>query len=64
MKRRPFFVLAIVIAAAALLQAAIGPASTPADFQSDLPPGTVCTTCGPIPTGVSPPVAPPAQPAL
>jgi hypothetical protein len=52
MKRRPFLALSLLIVAAALVQAAFVPASTPADFQSDVPPGTVCTVCGPIPTGV------------
>jgi hypothetical protein len=52
MKRRPFLALSLLIVAAALVQAAFVPASTPADFQSNVPSGTVCTVCGPIPTGV------------
>jgi hypothetical protein len=52
MKRRPFLALSLLIVAAALVQAAFVPASTPADFRSNVPPGTVCTVCGPIPTGV------------
>jgi hypothetical protein len=63
--RRPFLLLAGVIGAAALLHAMFSPASSPADFDSDLPPGMVCTTCGPIPTGVCPlPLAPDSAPAV
>jgi hypothetical protein len=51
MKRRPFLALSLLIAAAALVQAAFVPASTPADFQNGVPPGTVCTVCGPISSG-------------
>jgi hypothetical protein len=58
MKRRPFLALSLLIVAAALVQAAFVPASTPADFRSNVPPGTVCTVCGPIPTGVCPIVPP------
>ncbi len=58
MKRRPFLMLALVIALAALVQAASVPASTSADFESDVPPGMVCTACGPIPTGLTPPGTP------
>jgi hypothetical protein len=54
MTRRPFLILSLVIGAAAVLHAMFSPASTPADFESKLPPGMVCTTCGPIPSAASP----------
>ncbi len=58
MKRRPFTILALLILAAAALQAALGPASPPiAESAGDaLPEGMVCTACGPIgqPTPNSP----------
>jgi hypothetical protein len=50
MTRRPFLLLSLFIAGAALLQAVVGAKSTPPDAGADgkLPAGMVCTTCGPI----------------
>ena len=58
MKRRPFVFLTLLFTAAAAVQAMLSPASTPSDFEGDLPPGMVCTACGPIPTGDFPIVPP------
>jgi hypothetical protein len=51
MTRRPFLLLAVLMGIAAIVHAMIVPASTPADFKGDLPPGMRCTVCGPISTG-------------
>jgi hypothetical protein len=48
MKRRPFLLLSLFIAGAALLQAVVGARSTPPSADGKLPAGMVCTTCGPI----------------
>jgi hypothetical protein len=66
MTRRPFLLLSLFIAGAALLQAVVGAnsTSTPADASGELPPGMVCTACGPIYSADSPQIllAPGEQP--
>jgi hypothetical protein len=54
MQRRPFLLLAIILAVSAVLQALFAPASPPANFDGKLPNGMVCTTCGPIPSAFAP----------
>ncbi len=49
--RRPFLLLSLAIGAAALLHAMFSPALPAVTVEGELPPGTVCTTCGPIPAG-------------
>jgi hypothetical protein len=53
MQRRPFLMLATILAVSAVLQALVAPA-TPANFDGKLPNGMVCTTCGPIPSAFAP----------
>jgi hypothetical protein len=51
MKRRPFLTLSLAMAVAAIVQAMLSAASpTVAESRGQLPPGMVCTACGPIPT--------------
>jgi hypothetical protein len=62
--RRPFLLLSIFIAGAALLQAVVGANSPTTAGNGKLPAGMVCTTCGPIYSASAPQLvmAPGVQP--
>jgi hypothetical protein len=66
MRRRPFLLLFMLMAGSALIQAAFAPARSiaPLSERGDLPPGTVCTACGPISMGVCSVQGPPLDASL
>ena len=51
MNRRPFIVLLLIFACAALVQAFAAPARPPRSSNNPAVDGYICTACGPIPTG-------------